>query len=458
MQEYSTELQWALVIIISAFMYFISPWARNTKDFFKGESREKKSPSVFLLTSSLVISWIFAKSISNAANLGANYGIVGGVGYASYYLSFLVGGIVIYRLRVKGAFKSIHHFIQSKFGRSAVIIFSVLIAFRLFMEVWSNTMVIGSYFGDAGTTNYFVAIIIFTVTTLAYVIKGGLKSSLWTDLIQMFLFVIILVVVLGYILPRHQPSSEFLTSGIWNAQNGLNLLFVGLIQVFSYPFHDPVLTDRGFISTPKKTLYSFIFATVIGAVCIILFSFIGIYAKLEGIEGKESAFEVSKTLGVGVMLLMNLIMITSATSTLDSTFSSFSKLVVVDLKIFKEVTISNGRIAMIIITILGTIPVFFNPEILSATTISGTMVLGLTPVFIFWRMRVHKFAFHASVFCGLIFGLILAFKIYPQSWIFLNGPYNDLLSLNIIGVSACILIFVVSRLVLPKKMDSQENG
>jgi hypothetical protein len=41
---------------------------------------------------SIFISWIFAKSVTNAANLGASYGIVGGLAYASYWLSIPVGG------------------------------------------------------------------------------------------------------------------------------------------------------------------------------------------------------------------------------------------------------------------------------------------------------------------------------------------------------------------------------
>jgi hypothetical protein len=73
-------------------------------------------------------------------------------------------------------------------------------------------------------------------------------------------------------------------------------------------------------------------------------------------------------------------MITSAASTLDSTFSSF-EIVSLDLNLGKSVTF--GRLSMVIVALLGTIPVFLNAEILSATTISGTTVIGLTPVFYF---------------------------------------------------------------------------
>ena len=88
---------------------------------------------------------------------------------------------------------------------------------------------------------------------------------------------------------------------------------MALLQVLSYPFHDPVMTDRVFIASPKLTLESFFWASLIGIVCIVLFSWIGIYAQFKGLEG-QATVEVSKSMGVGRMLLMNVIMITSATS------------------------------------------------------------------------------------------------------------------------------------------------
>ena len=179
-------------------LFVISPLAKTKSDFFKATHR-KKAPNVFMLTGSLIISWIFAKSITNAANLGLEFGIVGGVAYAGYYLSFAIAGILIYNIRTRGGYESLHEFFTSRFGKNAMRIFSVLIAIRLFNEVWSNTMVIGSYFGDLGSTPYYASIIVFTLLTLAYSLKGGLGSSIFTDVIQLGLFGILLFVVVASI-------------------------------------------------------------------------------------------------------------------------------------------------------------------------------------------------------------------------------------------------------------------
>ena len=437
--------QWVIVIGSSLLMFVVSPFSKTNDAFFRAKSPQNHTPGVLLLTSSMVISWIFAKSITNAANLGLAYGFVGGVAYATYYLSFLVAGIVIFRMRTKGGYHSIHHFIGSKFGRQAVVIFSILIAFRLFNEVWSNTMVIGSYFGEKGTGHYYAAVLVFTALTLAYTLKGGLRSALMTDLVQMGLFSLLLIIILGILLPREQGDiGRFVQSGEWTLSQGLNLLFVALIQIFSYPFHDPVLTDRGFITPPKVTLRSYALATVIGFSCILLFSFVGIYARFQGLTG-EAPVVVSRSLGAGMMLMMNFIMVTSASACIDSAFAAFSKLTVVDLGQPEKVSVFRGRIAMIIVAVAGTMPVFLGPEILSATTISGTMVIGFAPVFLFWNVKVPPLAFYLSVGAGVVIGLLFTFGLFPAHLVLFPGKYGDLLSVNLLGTMLCFALFFGSK-------------
>ncbi len=441
--------QWSLILLSSGILFLLSPLARTKEQFFKA-AKHNSTPNVWMLTGSLVISWIFAKSITNAANLGLSFGLVGGLAYAGYYLSFAVAGLIIYQLRTKGGFESIHQFLSSRFGKGAMGLFSVLIIIRLFNEVWSNTMVIGSYFGEIGTTAYYSAIIVFTLLTLAYALKGGLSSSIFTDVIQMVLFAILLGVILWSIFSVDDfGATEVLSAGTWTMAMGGNLLLTALLQSFSYPFHDPVLTDRGFISSPKTTLHSFLWATLLGGLCITLFSVVGIFAQHQGMEG-QAAVAVSKAFGLGVLLIVNFIMITSAASTLDSTFSSFSKLLAVDLNLGNS--LSFGRLAMVIIAILGTIPVFLNAEILSATTISGTMVIGLTPVFLCWKLPAPKLSFYLSVGAGLVFGFLLVFKAFPTALIFTEGKYADLLWVNVWGILTCFLLYFLPIWIRPRSI------
>ncbi len=437
--------QWLLIIGSSVLLLLLSPTAKTVQSFFKAETGQGEAPSFWLLTSSLVISWIFAKSITVAADLGAAFGIVGGVAYAAYYLSFSVAGIVIYQLRQQGGFESIHQFLAKKHGQSALWLFSVLIAIRLFNEVWSNTMVIGSYFGEAGSGQYYRAILVFTLLTLLYSLKGGMRSSMFTDAIQMALFGVLLAVILGQLLPDTPGGvARYVQEGTWSMAMGGNLLVVALLQAFSYPFHDPVMTDRGFVAPARTTLKSFLAAGLIGALCIVLFSLVGIYARIHGLEG-SAPVAVSKSWSIPMLLIMNFIMITSASSTLDSTFASFSKLVTIDLGNARQITVRKGRLTMAILAVLGVLPVFLNPEVLSATTVSGTMVIGLAPVFIFWKWGVPRYSFHLSVAIGLLTGIVLMVGC-PDALIFFEGKYGDLLSLNLLGSAACFAVFLLPKL------------
>jgi hypothetical protein len=54
----------------------LSPLAKTTDQFFKAITNSK-APNGLVLTGSLIISY-FAKSITNAANLGLEFGILGG--------------------------------------------------------------------------------------------------------------------------------------------------------------------------------------------------------------------------------------------------------------------------------------------------------------------------------------------------------------------------------------------
>jgi hypothetical protein len=102
---------------------------------------------------------------------------------------------------------------------------------------------------------------------------------------------------------------------------------------------------------------------------------------------------------------------------------------------------------MVGFAILGTLPIFLHPTILSATTISGTMVLGLAPVFILWKMPSRPLAFHLSVGFGIVVGVWFALGHWPASLTFFAGKYAALLSANIIGtLGSFALYFLASKI------------
>ena len=117
---------------------------------------------------------------------------------------------------------------------------------------------------------------------------------------------------------------------------------------------------------------------------------------------------------VAEYLLMTVVMIMAAGSTLDSTFASVAK------SIGQEVPMLAGRKpgpramvtgmwTMIVFALLGNIPMIAGTDILKATTISGTMVMGLAPIFLLAPLVRHSpWSFHLAFWPGILLGVLLA--------------------------------------------------
>jgi SSS family solute:Na+ symporter len=65
---------WLVLIGYAGLIWTLAPRSVDAAQFFSGGSRDGGEPGLWLLAASAAITWIFAKSISNAANLGAAFG------------------------------------------------------------------------------------------------------------------------------------------------------------------------------------------------------------------------------------------------------------------------------------------------------------------------------------------------------------------------------------------------
>jgi solute:Na+ symporter, SSS family len=440
---------WGFLLLYGTVMYVVSPRSRTVSSFFAGTDDAGRPATEWALMCSIFISWIFAKSVTNAANLGAAHGIVGGLAYAAYWLSIPVAGFVIYWLRTRHGATGLVPFLISRYGRLAALAFTLAILIRLYNEVWSNTAVVGAYYGQSGGFSFIAAALLFTAVTLFYSLKGGLRSSIVTDVIQAVLFVIILGVVLFLVLPHH-GLPKLLSVGEFRLNAGVDLLLVALLQVLSYPFHDPVLTDRGFITREKTMLRAFIVAGVLGFVCIFAFSLIGVHARLEGLPaGDNMPGAVALAFGTLPYLLMTCVMIMAAGSTLDSTFSSVAKSVGQELPLLAGRMPGNNAVrigvwTMIAFALLGNLPMIAGTDILKATTVSGTMVMGLAPIFLFAPLVRHSpWSFHLAFWPGVVLGVMLAAGTIPAAWAIGTGKYALLLGANLYGLAICCAGFLL---------------
>ncbi|MEL6128561.1 MAG: Na+/proline symporter [Cyanobacteria bacterium J06628_4] len=463
---FTATLTWALLAGYGLFIYRIvqvtTPGKVSASEFFQGQSRQGASPGLWLLVASSAISWIFAKSIDNAASLSNAFGITGGIGYSIYYLSFVTAAVVLYLIRTRGGYDSISDFLVSKYGKLCSRLFLLAIAIRLLNEVWSNTKVFSSYFGPEGSGGYWFAALLVTVFTVYYSLMGGLRSSLLTDGAQMLLAAVLLVVILVVLGPGLVSQGLPVVDQDTNLA-GLTFCGLAFVQIFSYPFHDPVMTDRAFITSPKVMFKGFVLAGLISGGFIFLFSFVGLYARTFGVEGSP-ILAVPALFSLPMLLVFNAIMLTSAGSTLDSSFSSVAKLGARDWSNHHDTPTENqafiGRWWIVAIAVLGNLPLLsiylgdqLGPAIILATTISGTMVMGLAPIFLLsFIPSAGRLSFHLAFWPGLMFGILrvlesaLGSPIFPD-WVMLgSGKYAIDLGVNVYGLMLCTAGYLLGAL------------
>ena len=381
------------IVIVALFAFVIvaslavAPRRASVEGFFGGMSDQGRAPGLWMLVLSQVTTWIFARSLMNAAILGYFYGIWGVLAYTAYYGSFLTGGFVVGRLREAGA-GSVQDWLSARFGRSGVTCYNLVIALRLLSEVFANLLVVGLIFAAAlpevGVAKE-VSILLVAGLALAYSAWGGLSAALRTDVLQMLVFLVVFAVAfLALILsPGFEIGAVLTAPGTSGAWNGQVLLLVAFLQVFSYPVHDPVMMDRGFLADRDTTRRSFLHAFWVSGLCILAFGLFGIQAGLVGAEYEGQLLGTWAQMfppWVYVALLLSLLI--SALSTLDSALASAARLVVEELR-WAPRNLASGRVAMAVFTVLGAgLTLWGNQSLFDAVAVSGTASMFLTPVLI----------------------------------------------------------------------------
>ena len=404
MQATALIVIFALVVIASL---FAAPRRATVDGFFGGLSENGGAPGLLVLVLSQVTTWIFARSLMNAAILGYFYGIAGTLAYAGYYGSFLTGGFIVLRLREGGA-TSVQDWLGARFGKAGTTTYNVVIGLRLLSEVFANLLVVGliatAVLGGSGTS--------------AILIVAVLGAALRTDVVQMVLFLVafgaaFIALIAG---PDFNLVAVLTAPGTSGPYNGWVLLVVAALQVFSYPAHDPVMMDRGFIADKKTTRRSFLHAFWISTLCIIGFGFFGIQASLTGATYQGELIGTWSTMfPAWVFVLLMVALLVSALSTLDSALASAARLVVEELRLAPR-SLNGGRAVMVVFMLAGcALTLWGNKTLFDAVAVSGTASMFLSPVLIVGLVMGRQIALW-SYFVAFTSAILGAFAYFGRAW------------------------------------------
>ncbi len=448
----SPEALVGLVVLIAGGSLWLSPRAVTVEAFFAGADNKGNAPGLLTLVLSQVTTWIFARSLLTAAILGYYYGIAGALAYTAYYLSFLTGMMIVSRLRKKGA-RSLQDWLRQDYGRVGVFCYNTVVALRLMSEVFANLLVVGfvftaAYGGDEQAGR--IAMIALALVALAYSALGGLRASLRTDVGQMALFLVVFLIAFGVMVFSSGFSfGTVLTAGGKSGGfNGWVLLAVAFLQIPSYPAHDPVMMDRGFIADEKTTKRAFIHAFWLSALSIFGFALFGVQASVVGAElvNGQLLGTWQAMFGPFVYFLIVASLLISAMSTLDSALASAARLAIDEMKLGRR-TILNGRIAMAVFMLGGVLFLLAETkDLFAAVAVSGTASMFLTPVLVLglgFGMRLPLWSYLVS-FAAAVGGAVAYFYQSSEFVIAVFGEGHKYERLLAICISVLVIGFTAS--------------
>ena len=156
---------------------------------------------LFSLTTSLVASalgaWILfgPASASTWGGIGAVIGYALGTGFPMIFLIYL--GKKIRTDFPKGS--SLVEYMRQKFGKSLFKLILLMTIFYMFIFLCAEVTAVAVLINYISGTDLWITALIVIISTLTYTLYGGLRASIFTDNIQMFVIAVLLLITISYI-------------------------------------------------------------------------------------------------------------------------------------------------------------------------------------------------------------------------------------------------------------------
>ena len=190
-----------LVIVIS--LIFVIFGIYHSKKFhgINNYLTANRNIGLFSLTTSLVASalgaWILfgPASASTWGGIGAVIGYALGTGFPMIFLIYL--GKKIRTDFPKGS--SLIEYMRQKFGKSLFKLILLMTIFYMFIFLCAEVTAVAVLINYISGTELWITALIVIISTLTYTLYGGLRASIFTDNIQMFVIAVLLLITISYI-------------------------------------------------------------------------------------------------------------------------------------------------------------------------------------------------------------------------------------------------------------------
>jgi len=442
----STSL--ALVIIISSVFVIFGIYHSKKFRGINNYLTASRNIGLFSLTTSLVASalgaWILFGPVaaSTWGGIGAVIGYALGTGFPMIFLIYL--GKKIRTNFPKGS--SLIEYMRQKFGKSLFKLILLMTIFYMFIFLCAEVTAIAVLINYISGTELWITALIVIFSTLTYTLYGGLRASIFTDNIQMFVIAVLLLVTVSYIILNSGDNFSFsfiesknpqLLSSSYVPSYTAGLTFfiaVAATNLFHQGNWQRVYAAKNYLILKKSLIISFLIIVPI----VFFMGFIGMVSfSIDPTNRPDLGFFtlLLKDQTELLSLLIIVLGLALTISTVDTLVNAISSLFVVDGKAtfnFKNKTdyLKLSKYFIIGLSIIVFIVASKGYDILYLFLLADLFCCAfvLTVFYSFYNKRINEKTAYISIIVGLIAG-------------FLMFPFPDFSKSFLIGVLVPIDVF-----------------
>ena len=334
-----------LIIVISIVFALLGLYHSKKYQGLNSYLTANRNVGLFSLTTSLTASalgaWILFGPASAATwgGIGSVIGYALGTAFPMFFLIFL--GKKIRKEFPKGS--SLIEFMRKKFSKNLFKLILLMTIFYMFIFLCAEVTAVAVLINYISGTELWITSLIVLTTTLVYTLYGGLKASIFTDNIQMFVIGFLLLISVLYInsFTESQFSFDFINqknpnllsvSYLTNYTAGLTFFIaVAATNLFHQGNWQRVYAAKNFNTLKKSLIISFLIIVPI----VLYMGFTGMVAfsidpTIRPDLGFFSLLLNKKTTLLPIIIITLGLALTI--STLDTLINAISSLIIVDGK------------------------------------------------------------------------------------------------------------------------------
>ena len=414
-----------LIIICLSFVIFGVYYSKK----FQGINNylvANRNVGTLSLTTSLVASalgtWILFGPASAATwgGIGAVIGYSLGTAFPLFILIYL--GKKFRTLYPKG--KTLIEVVRAKFGRKLFKLILFLTIFYMFIFLIAELTAVSILVKYISGTPLWITALIVILSSLTYTLYGGLRASIFTDNIQFFVIVILLLFSFFYLINANDFSFNFIKENksillssnyLPNFTAGLTFFIaVAATNLFHQGNWQRVYAAKNYNVLKKSLVISFLI--IIPIVFFMGFSgLIAVSANSNVIPDLAFFSLILKEQSLAISVIIIILAISLTISSLDTLINAISSLVIVDgkkilnikndyLKLSNKFIIFLSLVAFIIASKgLSILYLFLLADLLCCSAV-------LTIFYGFYDKKINE----KNAYISIIFGLILGLLLFPS--------------------------------------------